>query len=306
MKTPIILLLSDLLKPVKISLDFIGKSREEVDKARSSIVERSIFSYVVSLFEILLTDILSIILDAFPEKIKKSEFRIDKNNLSSDIYQIKKETIDNYIQSLAYVTMQDYMNTFFDALSIQPLAGNYIELLVEMKETRNLLLHNNLKMNSTYQRKAGAIQRKAEYNGYLPLPRKYILESIDILVLSIQHIKQELEIKYKKYNQVYVLKSIWEHLFSSSILMFDDYWQDTSNSLKFKKTVRQFKSLIKHNYASSEVVLLFVWINHFNPYLCDKCFAPSYVNTYTLDANYRNKYMYLNGIIVNYPDLFKV
>ena len=82
MKVPNILLLNNLLKPINDNLVIIEKSRKQVDLASSEIVEKSIFSYVVSLFEILQTEILTIILDAFPEKMKKSERLWGRTTLS--------------------------------------------------------------------------------------------------------------------------------------------------------------------------------------------------------------------------------
>lgn len=305
MKVPNILLVNDLLKPIKDSVVVIDNSCIQVELASSDIVEKSIFSYVVSLFEILQTEILTIILDAFPEKIKKTEFQIKKDDLSTDIFQIKKGKIEQYIQDLSYNNINEYMKTFFETLSIKPINNNETELIVEIKETRNLLLHNNLKVNSTYQRKAGTHKREAKYGGYLPLPKEYILTSINTIKTAILHIEQELKTKYAKYNKHYVLKNLWEYLFKSPILKYDDYWQNDSGSVTFKKNVREFKKLVRHSFSSSEVLLLFLWMNHFNSFFCDKCFEPRFLNTYSLDVNSRNKYMYLNSIIINYPDLFK-
>ena len=305
MKVPNILLLTDLLKPINDVFVIIEKSHKQLNLASSEIVEKSIFSYVVSLFEILQTEILTIFLDAFPEKIKKSEFQINKDELSNDLFQIKKEAIEKYIQNLSYNTIYEYMKMFFELLSIKSINNEATDKFVEIKETRNLLLHNNLKMNSTYQRKAGAKKREAEYDEYLSLRKDYILKSIDTIKTVISHIECELKTKYAKYDKHYVLKSLWEYLFKSPILKYDDFWQNDSGFFTFKKSVREFKKLIRDSFSSSETLLLFLWINHFNASLCDRCFEPRFLNTFSLDVNTRNKYMYLNGIIINYPDLFK-
>ena len=145
MKVPNILLLNDLLKPISDVLLIIEESHKQVDLASSEIVEKSIFSYVVSLFEIIQTDILTNILDAFPEKMEKSKFKLNKDELSNDLFQIKKEIIEKYIQSLSYKTIHEYIKTFFELLSIKSIINDVTDQLVEIKETRNLLLHNNLK-----------------------------------------------------------------------------------------------------------------------------------------------------------------
>lgn len=305
MKVPNILLLNDLLKPISDVLLIIEESHKQVDLASSEIVEKSIFSYVVSLFEIIQTDILTNILDAFPEKMEKSKFKLNKDELSNDLFQIKKEIIEKYIQSLSYKTIHEYIKTFFELLSIKSIINDVTDQLVEIKETRNLLLHNNLKINITYQRKAGAKKREADYNGYLPLDKDYIFESIDIIKTVIFHIERELKTNYAKYDKRFVLKGLWEYLFKSPILKYDDFWQNDSGFLTFKKSVREIKKQIRHSFSSSETLLLFLWINHFNSSLCDRCFEPRLLNTFSLGVNTRNKYMYLNSIIINYPDLFK-
>ncbi len=306
MKVPNIFLMDNLLETINNFLVNLDDSCKQVEFVSSVIVERSIFSYVVSLFEILQTEILTIILDGFPEKIPKDAFHINKEEFLNDLFQIKKEVIENYVQSISYSTISEYMKTFFEILTISPINNDETELLVEIKETRNLLLHNNLKMNSTYQRKAGVKKRDAKSNGYLPLPKPYILTSIDTIKGAILHIERELRTKYVQYNKHYILKSLWKYLFESPILGYDDYWQKDSGFVIFKKSVREFKRLIRYSFSSSEVLLLFLWINHFNSSLCDKCFEPRFLNTYSLDAKTRNKYMYLNGIIINYPYLFTI
>jgi hypothetical protein len=309
MKVPNIFLLNNLLETINDFLARIDKSYEEVQHTSSEIVEKSIFSYVVSLFEILQTEILTIILDGFPDKIPKDEFKINKEEFSNDLFQIKKEVIENYVQNISYKTISDYMKIFFEILSINPIDNDETELLVEIKETRNLLLHYNLKMNNAYQRKAGSKKRQASSNsnGYLPLDKSYILPSIDTIKSAILHDERELKKKYAKYNKHYVLKNLWEYLFESPILKYDDYWQKKdSGFVSFKKSVREFKQLIRDSFPSSEVLLLFLWINHFSSSLCDKCFEPRFINTYSLDTNTRNKYLYLNSIIINYPYLFTI
>jgi hypothetical protein len=305
MKPPNILLLNELLKPIHDVLPVIEDSIKEIESRSSTIVDKSIFSYVASLFEIIQNEILTTYFKSFPEKIKKKEFKVAKDSLFGDITRLREDEIERFIIALSYQNLSDFMRDFFDCLSIPSLDQEQIDLLIEIKETRNLLLHNNLKINNVYLFKAGSKTRKPNYGDSLPLDRQYILDSIDTIKGAIIYIENNLEDKYAKYDKAYALKSIWNHIFNSPVLNFDDYWDYDGTFFTFKKTVRQVKNLIRYSFSGTETTLLFIWLNHFNSILCDKCFDPRLVNTYHLGQNGRYKYLYLTNIIIEKPDVFK-
>ncbi|MFA7136253.1 MAG: hypothetical protein WC125_10405 [Bacteroidales bacterium] len=222
---PNFLLFSDLLIPIGNVINLIKEAKTEVEKTSSAVIQKSLFSYIVSLHEIVQSDLLTIILNAFPQKLSSKPLSLEKEELLYDINQLKKRIIEEHIRGLAYKNISDYMKDFFDILSIPEIGDDKLKnSLIEIKETRNLLLHNNLKMNSTYKAKAGQSKRKEDYLGYLPLSEDYIISSITVIVTFIDYVKKELTKKYSHYDKYFVLKTIWNYLFQSPVLQFDDFW----------------------------------------------------------------------------------
>lgn len=306
MGEPRILLFVDLTKPIKNILVNIEESRSQLKDNSSEIIDKSIFSYIFSMFETMLSEMLTMFLDAFPEKIDKQEFKVNKSDIEFiNTILFKRNKIEQYVKDLSYKNSKEYLDAFFDILSIDPINEEDTNKLIEVKETRNLLLHNNLKVNNTYSAKAGPCRREADHSGFLPLDKKYVLDSFDLIEKQVNYIKQETTEKYSKYDKFHVLREIWNFIFDSPLLKFEDFWGDSKTGIILKKEKKELKSKIEDCFSSSEVIFLFLWLTHFNSYLCDEIFKPRFINTFLLDGDHRRKYLYLNNIILNYPDLFK-
>lgn len=304
---PNFLLFSDLLVPIDNAMRLIKEAKEEVENASSAVIQKSLFSYIVSLHEIIQSDLLTIILNAFPQKLSSKSLSFEKEDLLYDINQVKKRIIEEHIRNLAYKNINDYMEEFFKILSIPPMDNDDLKnSLIEIKETRNLLLHNNLKMNSTYKAKAGLCKRREDRSGYLPLPKTYIISSITVIVSFIDYVKKALTKKYSNYDKYFVLETIWNYLFQSPVLQFNDLWEKSSWGVSFKGTPRKLKANVKSSYSSSENTLLFLWFSHFNRTLCNKVFTADYANTFNLHDDFvKERYLFLTQTIINYPDIFK-
>jgi len=307
MKKPRMLLKGDILKPVILADNILRDIMKELVSTRSQVIQRSLFTYAMASFEIMLTDLISIHLEIFPEKIENKEFKILKEDLinSTTTLTIIEKEIEKYVQDLSYKNVMDYLKIACSILSIVEFDEKTINEIQERKATRNLLIHNNLKYNNAYHERSGKLRRDKAYNGYLPLTKQYIEDTINLLEQINSEILTLLSAKYEDYTKYNALKNLWKYIFNSPILKFEDYWEDSDLGITFKMEIREFNKYIKTCYSGTETAFLALWISHFNSSLANKTFNFNNLNTFSFDDKSREKYLYLLSVIENYPEIFK-
>lgn len=122
--------------------------------AKSSIVS------AVAITENYLAQMLSLILRAFPEKLKGQDKKVDLDLIlnSSDLDKLVSNIIERQIHSVFFASPEKYFQYVENILSIKipkPSKANY----VEVKATRDLIVHNEGVINATYVQKAGKLAR---------------------------------------------------------------------------------------------------------------------------------------------------
>ena len=117
---------------------------------------KGMFTLVITQFEILLLDLTSKIIKFYPEKLSEL---LKKDNETNDL-QFSNLGIEKYIDfkiyKLGYKNIEEILDKLLKLLNFKQeketdfLNQQMIDNLVEIKETRNLLLHNNLIVNQFY------------------------------------------------------------------------------------------------------------------------------------------------------------
>jgi hypothetical protein len=221
---PILLNLKELIHPISLAKKILGETKELLNTEQNSvIVVQGLFVLTMSRFEVMITDILLYYLKWMPNKLEIREAKFSKDELlNEELIQLQ---IEKSINSLSYKKIDEVLEEFFTILSID---FNYKELildnLIEMKETRNLLLHNNLLVNRVYLEKAGKLKRSTDLGGKLKLDRAYLINAITLLDDFICKIEDRIKVKYAKYTKIAALRRLWDYLFTSPIMKFDNYW----------------------------------------------------------------------------------
>ena len=91
--------------------------------------------------------------------------------------------------------------------------------------------------------------------------------------------------KYKEYTRIAAFHKLWDYLFSSPIMRFDDYWtidieKDEFSSLKV--------SPMEKSLSSSEQAFLAIWRMHFNNWNTPRNIA----SMYGLDSENQKKMLW--------------
>ena len=249
------------------------------------IIIKGLFVLAVSALEIMISDILTYYLKSFPQKLKGKSFTVTKQNLFS--HSPLESQIKTTIHDLSYTGIDSQIHYLCSTLSIGkvPNLDEYISAIVEIKATRNLLLHNDLVVNEAYIESAGAKRRSSEEGGHLHIDTQYFLNSIESVHQFINAIETELGTVYVNYTKVNMLENLWEFMFNSPMMVFENYWviDEIKDEIPALKHFEHESSL-----SHSEQMKLGMWRAHFN----DNPDNIQFFNMKSLDSNNRSKILF--------------
>lgn len=249
-------------KIIKYFLTTEGKFQEirnKITDANDELVIQGLFILLISFFENMMSDALSYFLQQFPEKIPKEKYRIDKKLVIESLYpkNIISNIAEQEISELTYKSIKEFLEKFVDYLALEiTFDDKQLNTLNEIKETRNLLLHNNLRVNTTYLLKTGDFAREKVENVKLKLDAEYVKTAIAVLAGFLNDIRKSIIRKYQQYTSIKAAEELWYFMFHSAVMIFEDYWildkeQDKIAGLK--------KCKYERGLAASEASLLSLW-----------------------------------------------
>jgi len=299
MNPPRLLILGKLLQPSRLALNALGEIEERLPGTASGSIElRGLFVLMISAVETMLTDTYVYYVRSFPEAFDFKDARFSKDdilaaNLALDLIeqQIEKNAISH-----AYESFPELLRTFTKTIGITapPLDQDLINRIVEVKETRNLLLHSNLQVNRRYVARAGQFRRMDCEGEELPLAQKYVSEACQNLTRLINDLDDRMNTAYASYTRLAALRKLWDYLFSSPIMPFDDFW--VTNAEKDKVTALKVSPLEKQ-LSSSEHAFLGIWRAHFNGWNKSSIDAAS---MYGLDTDNKRKMLWFLATLADF------
>lgn len=265
-KRPVLLTHKELIEPIIISKDFISKIEKEIENNKNSeLILQGLFVLLYSSFETMFTDILKRYLTHFPEKIDKSEMKFEKDEIlhtivTSDIIDIQ---INRYIIGIAYKNLNELIQEFMSILSIdkENLDNELVSKILEIKATRNILIHNSLKVNSNYIEQAKKFARNDKIGSKIKIDQQYLFFSLNTIKAIVNDIEKRISNKYKDYTKVRAIKELWNYMFPAHVDAFSDFWnikenEDSIGSMK----ICEYEDCL----CSSEKLFLGMWRAHFN------------------------------------------
>ena len=146
--------------------DFVTTAREKTkiiqllgDAVDEELPKQSLIS-AVAITENYMSEMLRLVLRAFPEKLKSQDKKVDLDLVldSADIESLVSKIIECQIHSVFFAGPEKYFKYVETILSIK-IPKPSKEQYAEVKATRDLLVHNEGIINETYVRKAGKLAR---------------------------------------------------------------------------------------------------------------------------------------------------
>lgn len=204
------------------------------------------FLLMFAAFEAMLSELMLVYLMESPDRaLKDKSLTIDTSDLlgSASTAAIISELVEKRVQNVMYERLPTTLEKFYAILTITPLAETehpaLLDLLIEMKETRNLLVHNNLVVNSTYIDRAGTAARRP-VSKKLPMNVQYVEACGNTLCIVVAHVESEIRRRFGNLTRVQVLRDLWNHIFDTPVMPFDQFWyidtqRDTVGGFKKKR-----------------------------------------------------------------------
>lgn len=261
MDKPVLLIKSNFLAPLKEAEKRLLEIMEEDFINLSEIINEGLFVMAVSTFENSLNDTLRILFTHFPNKLELTERKIKKDDLIEGISL--SSIIDKYVSDLSYQSIETVLDKFceFTGIDKRVLSENDKGLIKEIKATRNILIHNNLILNDDYLNKAGEKKRSKKLGEELKIDDKYLSDAIVTLNKTIKILSRNIESKYSDYTKLRALKSLFNYIFETPIMDFENEFElDIKNDkVKYYKE----ETSRKHNLSGSETIFFNLWMAHF-------------------------------------------
>jgi len=257
---PILLQKKELIKPIKQAQERIEKIRLlKIDNTDSIILE-GLFTLGVSSFENSIIDTLRIILKNIPEKLDIKNESISKEHLING--NPLELAIEKKINAISYKNLPDILNYFSLIMGLPKniIPKDELDTLIEIKATRNLLMHNNLRTNSFYLETAGVKKREDILDKRLTISQDYLYNSIIAMRSILNVFKIQIEQKYLKYTRVHAIKELFKYIFQTPIMKFDNEFEvdiDGDYTFVSEKGKSRNKGL-----SSSERLFYDIWVAH--------------------------------------------
>jgi hypothetical protein len=259
---PNLLIVTRLVKRIDDSSHDIRKWGEHLHPDMEEVFLHGVFVMSVASMEGMLSDVLKYYLQKFPQKIN-SDFKYSKDDFFVNYFNLLDRTIENHVIQLTYKSFTHYSNKLLEYLAIewdnfQESIGKYIQ---EISASRNLLLHNKLIVNDLYLDRAGPVKLSSLKGAKLSIDYEYVVQSLDIIIKFQDGLKQRIARKYKDYTRINAHKRLWEFMFTSPLMIYDEYWRYDDNT---DKICAIKKGRHEGGLSSSETILLGFWRAHFN------------------------------------------
>jgi len=258
---PCLLVKDRLIKPIQKTTENLASISDKISEVESDkVLLHGLFVLCVSYFENSFVESLKYYLKCFPQKLDKA-LSLKKEEVITKQFQVVDISIDRILMELSYASLKDIVTGFSDYLSLDlqsKLPSDTLDEAVEFKESRNLLIHNNLVSNQRYLDKAGKFKRATATGSTLTVNGSYINKVLSAFNAILSKTISAIENKYSAYTKGAALESLWYYLFDSRIMKFEDYWDVSGGRVHLKRCKYE------RDLSNSERMFLGVWRTHFN------------------------------------------
>ncbi|ETZ19138.1 hypothetical protein [Pedobacter sp. V48] len=195
---------------------------------------KGLFVLAIAQFETMLNDLMIKILQFYPQKLsllkgvstdeKTTGLAVGQEQLLNG--EVINQIIEASVNRVAYGSLDNFLKLFAKvfAIDLKDLELEQIlDELIEIKETRNLLLHNNLVVNELYIKKTAGIKRSTEPGRKLSVDKDYVLRSLNLIADLIYSIIVQVRQKYGHFTVLPLLKKLFAYNFTSPIIKFEEF-----------------------------------------------------------------------------------
>lgn len=252
-KKPMLVVKDNLLMPIMAVEGRIAEIKSEMSLHDSPVVLTGLFLMLVSYVESMQKSVLTHYLKYQPEELPGNKaMEIDKTLITAnENFHFVEHLISDVVRRMSY---PQFAEVFYKTLRINK-PGNE-SVIGEIKQRRNEVIHNNLKMDFKHKRS------EPEH-----INTDYLTYSINQYSMYLNSLKTEIASTYAKCTRLNALRELWRYTFATPLCaVFEEFWYiDTdTDSIVGCKTVERERSL-----SHSEVFMLGIWRSQVSGYKVD-------------------------------------
>jgi len=147
---------------------------------------------LVTVVEAMLGDIVRAIILKYPHKLTtKRTLSMETVLKASSLEEIHLRAVESLLNDLSYKTPREFAEEVGELMSIKPLECPAFHEYIEIKASRDILIHNRGIANEVYVRKSGSHARVAA-GQRLPVNEIYLLESYESCLQLVEWIEAQL------------------------------------------------------------------------------------------------------------------
>jgi hypothetical protein len=243
----------------------------------------------ISLFENYLNDILFNTLVSFPKKFGKKQFDIEELKEAGSLLALFEKKATQLILELAYGKFDAYIERFSKIMEVsQHIAKDKIQIINEIKCTRDAYIHNDGKANNIYFQKSGNRSRADRQSQKLLIDIDYVLNSIDQIIDFLEELFNRLPTYYKNFSHRRVFRTMWENTCLNERVKFEMAWdildeenfviKDTETEYGFSHSEVEIYRMFKDIYLGTDTTDFGLLFRRWGPNTKEHQIALSWLN----------------------------
>ena len=152
---------------------------------------------LVSYFESFFFDLLKVLLMHNPRALPPGRQLTVKDVLDKAGWkELVMGMIDEELHKQQYRNVREWFEFLGSVLNTDPVPERDIDRLAELKASRDLLAHNQGRVNDTYIKKSGRLARSRTVGDKLAYDRKYVYDAGDFLTDFVTNIMKSVYIRF--------------------------------------------------------------------------------------------------------------
>lgn len=225
------------------------------------VILQGLLVLAIASFENALADTMRIILRRMPIKLNAKLSGVTKEDLVEG--RAIEKAVEVMVRAISYGNILDMLASFEEITGAETssISEPAINSLLESKATRNLLLHNNLMVNSDYIDTAGPLKRSLNIGTTLEVNQQYLFETIANLRGIMRFILQQLGDKYVAYTRVNAIRNLWDFVLPTPVANFENEWIIDADSDMIVRYRHENSN--RRSFSHSEEFIFNLWLCHF-------------------------------------------
>jgi hypothetical protein len=204
---------------------FMNVLPDELKSKFKTLINKQYLYHLYSIMEIFFTDSCTRFLISYPGHIGNTKNDID---LLTEVYSLTaaiKYHAEKKMNELSYKRIDEYLDTIYTIFGEKnSIDEKQIGIIIEGKATRDLLMHNNGKLNHIYFEKTGKYSRYNNIDDELKIDEFYLSTLNTAIEFIIHDFKKECIEKYKNDTPVNTFRKMWEMSILNNHVKFDKQW----------------------------------------------------------------------------------